>query len=284
MAMKLIELTEEQRNALQQLELSVLIRVDNICKKHNITYWLGYGTLLGCIRHKGFIPWDDDIDICMPRADFERFRLICATELPIGFFYQSHLTDPDYYHLHDKIRINNTLFLESFMYGVNINHGIYFDIFPIDYMADGLISGNLQYYRSRILRAIIYSKFLNPEARVGKKRIAVIVLRSLFKPFSTDKMWKKAERIASKYSNTPQKRIGCFMSPYGKNDFFPTTLLSDFIEKQFEGYSFQIPKEYDKVLSGVYGDYMALPPIDKQRTRHDLLKFSINNLQINETI
>ena len=111
--MSIIQLDENQTEALRNKELEILYEIDRVCKKHSITYTLTYGSLLGAIRHKGFIPWDDDVDIAMTREQFECFKEICKCELSDGFFYQCNETDPEYFHLVDKIRINGTVFKEN---------------------------------------------------------------------------------------------------------------------------------------------------------------------------
>ena len=275
--MQLVELTQEEQKILKKLELDILLAVDNICRKHNIVYWLGYGTLLGSVRHQGFIPWDDDMDICIPRKDYNKFRNICMSELPEFYFYQSHRTDKNYYYLFDKIRIKGTVFKESCMANSDINHGVYIDIFPIDYLPGDIINGNIQYYMVRIIRAIINSRFLDLKTRKGIKRVIATIIRFVFSHTSMDKLWEQAEKIASKHSNDKQFKMGCFMSPYGKKDFFESDLLKKLIEMEFEGYKFYVPKEYDKILSRIYGDYMTLPPVDKRKTIHDLIEISIYN-------
>lgn len=129
-------LSSNELKAIHSLELEALTVIDQICRRHSIKYTLIDGSLLGAIRHNGFIPWDDDVDIAMLRDDLEKFKLICKTELPSKYFYQDMSTDPEYLYLFDKIRINNTLFKESYLAEYNINHGVFIDIFPVDNVSD----------------------------------------------------------------------------------------------------------------------------------------------------
>lgn len=116
--------------AAQKVMLDILIEVHKICVKHNITYWLEAGTLLGAVRHKGFIPWDDDIDISMPREDYEKFLEIAQRELPSDLFLQTNKTDPEYSREITKVRKLNTLLIETGETGnENYCHGIFIDIF-----------------------------------------------------------------------------------------------------------------------------------------------------------
>ncbi|MBF8455348.1 LicD family protein [Proteus mirabilis] len=120
--------------------LTALIELDSICSKHNINYWIDAGTLLGAVRHKGFIPWDDDIDVCMIRKDFNKFIKVCSYELnKIIFFLQTINTDPHYktYNIPCKLRVNNTLIIEESelklgYYNDKSHHGLFLDVFPYD--------------------------------------------------------------------------------------------------------------------------------------------------------
>lgn len=146
-----------------------MIELDRICKAYDIKYTLAYGTLIGAIRHRGFIPWDDDIDVFMLREDLLKLREICKTELNERFFYQNHETDKEYYYLFDKIRLNGTIFKETYLSKYNIHHGVYLDIFPVDKLPDDLREIKKQYRRYRIYRTVLNSKYLVLNARHGKK-------------------------------------------------------------------------------------------------------------------
>ena len=118
---------------LQNVMLQMMIEIDRICRKNNIQYILSGGTMLGAVRHHGFIPWDDDMDIAMPRKDYDRFVEIANSELPERFRLECYENTRDYPYNFGKVRDVNTIFKEKFTASLNINHGVYIDVFPMDY-------------------------------------------------------------------------------------------------------------------------------------------------------
>ncbi|WP_267128104.1 LicD family protein [Erysipelothrix piscisicarius] len=160
-------------NKLQQEELNILIEFDRICKKHNIIYSLSSGTLLGAIRHQGFIPWEDDIDVNMSRSEFNRFEQVVAEELNQDFFYQSFKTEKDHYHAFSKIRSNKVELVEKSTDYLNINHGVWIDIFPYDNIPDDLELRNEQKkkvsFYNKLISLFVYT-FVTDED-LGKKRL-----------------------------------------------------------------------------------------------------------------
>lgn len=273
--MNLIQVSKEDKRRIQSLELEIMEEIDRICKKYNIKYTLAYGTLIGAIRHNGFIPWDDDIDIAMLRPEFNKFREVCKTELGDRFFYQSHKTDPEYYYLFDKVRLNNTIFKESFLSKYKIHHGVYIDIFPVDYMAKKTICKKLQYSMFRILKAGLASKYLMLRAREGKKKYQAAALRVIFFPFSIDFLYRLSEKIATKYLNSGSNTVINFFTPYRLKEIFNESVYKEYDEHIFEGRNFSIIKNYDLFLKQIYGNYMQLPPVEKRDTRHTITELKL---------
>ena len=126
-------MNKEEQEKLKQIELNLLVCFKEICEKHKLDYFLTGGTLLGAVRHKGFIPWDDDIDVGMPREDYETFLRVASSCLPDGIFLQTRKTDPEVPFNFAKLRDSRTTFIETSIKDLDINHGVYIDIFPIDY-------------------------------------------------------------------------------------------------------------------------------------------------------
>lgn len=153
---------------LQETELEILLETDRICRKYEILYQLSGGTLLGAVRHKGFIPWDDDVDICMLREDYNRFLSICEKELGEKYFLQTYETDSEFFHSFARIRKNNTLALQRQYKGMDMHHGIFIDVFPLDNIIEGRFLGNLQYYMLcyvRKMKNIKLWKNVNPKTQ-----------------------------------------------------------------------------------------------------------------------
>lgn len=273
--MSRITLNEEQRTAIQRLELDLLLELDRICRKYDIKYTLAYGTLIGAVRHQGFIPWDDDIDVCIHRTDYEKLKKVCEKELDSRYFYQTNETDPEYYHLFDKIRVNNTVFMESFLKKYHIHHGVYIDIFPLDYIPDSFMKRKIQYYRFHFYRTGLMSKYMMISARNGKKKYAARILKVLYAPFSLKRLYDGACRTAAKYKNEPETYIHSFCSPYKTKDIFQKSIFEEYTEVPFEGEMLYIVKNYDTVLRGIYGNYMELPPEGQRITRHDLAELKL---------
>lgn len=273
--MQQITLSEEQRNKVQRYELQILRDLDEVCLNNNIKYYVGYGSTIGAVRHNGFIPWDDDIDLCMMRADFEKFKMIFKKEMPSRYFYQCNDTDPEYFHLIDKVRINGTIFKETFVSQYNIHHGVYIDVFPIDYIPENPVLRALQYYKFHFYRTGLMAKYLHLDARKGKKRTLFTILRVLYKPFSVKHLYSKATEIAKKYSGTRHKMATSFYNSYHKLDTFESEVYEDLERHKFEDIETYIPKQYDIYLRKIYGDYMRLPPEEKRITRHDLSELKL---------
>ena len=267
-------LSSNELKAIHSLELEALTVIDQICRRHSIKYTLIDGSLLGAIRHNGFIPWDDDVDIAMLRDDLEKFKLICKTELPSKYFYQDMSTDPEYLYLFDKIRINNTLFKESYLAEYNINHGVFIDIFPVDNVSDNKKEAKKQFNSFIFLRHMFMAKYLSVKARKGKKKIIAGLIKYLI-PNNTKKIRNKAFDIMCKYDKEKTKNVRIFPGPYVKKNVYCRKFFDEVEDHKFENHNFLISKYYEQMLVNDYGNWRELPPKDKRVTRHDLVDFKL---------
>lgn len=141
----------DQLIKIQQIELSILNEFSKICQKHNLTYFLVGGSCLGMIRHKGFIPWDDDIDLGMPRKDYQKFCEIAKAELPDDLVLQNFDTEPQCGLVFGKIRKKGTILSENYSYHINMNQGVWIDIFPYDFVSNNKWIRKIDYYRTLFL-------------------------------------------------------------------------------------------------------------------------------------
>lgn len=249
---------------LQPKALEILKVFIEVAEKLNLTYYLVEGTLLGAVRHKGFIPWDDDIDVGMPRADYEKFLSKAPDLLPKNFFLQTFKSDPGYPQNFAKIRNNNTTFLESSLKNKNINQGLFLDIFPID-------GCSLEFKNSSKFKLTQLICNLRISYAYGKKYSPLKVrlvrpLSLIFYPTLKSALTAK-ERL---YTATPNENLVTnYHSLWGDKEIMPASWYGNGTVLEFEGIKVNCPKEYDKWLTQVYGDYMKLPPEEKRVTHHD---------------
>lgn len=267
----MVVLTDYQRSVVQKYALSALCEFDRICKSHHINYTLAYGTLIGAIRHKGFIPWDDDVDVCVSRSDLQRLRSFANKELGNGFFYQSQSSDNNWYRLYDKIRVDNTVFREIAHEKEHIHQGVYIDVFPVDFLPDKKIPALFQLLSYKITSSILSAKYINLRSRHGINKAIAILLRVIF--FLIKKKWLYviSEKIASYTTNG--KSIRSFESAY--REVIPRLLFEEFVDVDFENSKFSSIAKYDYWLKSVYGDYMSLPSEDKRISVHALSDLKI---------
>lgn len=274
--------TDEELQALRALEVSILREVDALCRRHDIPYSLGCGTLLGAIRFRGFIPWDDDVDICIPREDFQRFRAVCAAELDDRFFYQSHETEPGYCYMFDKIRVNNTVMGELFFQGLDIHQGVYLDIFPVDRVPDGAWRRLMQRRTLAFWGELLTWRFLDPESWTGAKRVIVKICRVLSAPFSTEFLYKRALRVMTRYAGDDTRCMSMLISDKRGREAFPCEYWYDRVETAFEDGQFPVPRAYDEMLRAKFGDYTVLPPEERRHTRHKITALELGGRETTE--
>lgn len=255
-----MKITTEMIKRLQQIELKMLEIFIQICEKENLKYYLSGGTLLGAVRHKGFIPWDDDIDVRMPRIDYEKFLLCANKYLPDYYFLQTYKTEYETPFGFAKIRDNRTIYKEKAIKNFNINHGVWIDIFPLDFCPRHCFLFNI--YRV-FLQNRIQSRF--DIKKTPKQKFLQFV--SYFICPSYD----EAVFVLEKYLQFYRKDTGLMANFYGgKKDIMPTKWYGEGIELTFEHLKVKGPKEYNKYLTQLYGDYMRLPPKEKRIPVHEI--------------
>lgn len=267
------KLSTNELKKIQEYEIEILKEIDRICQKYNIKYSIAFGTMLGQVRHNGFIPWDDDVDIFMLRDDYDKFKEICKKELNDKFFYQSHETDKEYYYLYDKIRYNNTIFKETFVSQYNIHHGIFLDIFPIDKVSNHMLPRIFQHCKFQIYRVILDSKYMNINARHGLKKVISKIIRFLFKFCSLEKLYNKAIKICIKKNNKQScnKYVRNFNESFSSYKwFYEVSKFQEINRVSFENIKVNCLNDTDYFLKKLYRNYMELPPVDKRKTVHDL--------------
>lgn len=250
------------------VELDLLDEFGKICKDNNLQYWVGFGTLLGAVRHHGFIPWDDDLDVMMPRDDYDRL-LSLNIKLDKPYFLQTTLNDNDYYRSFAKLRNSNTTVI-SVNKNNKCNNGICIDIFPIDGLDRNEIIRwmRLKYIKTRNVVAHAYMYNTNPNP---KARLMHWFLRLNFIPFDYKKNYEHINKIASKIKWNDTDKVGCAVFPpfVSRHAGFNKTYFENTEYLLFENMAVPVPSEYDKLLKVIYGDYMSFPPIEKRGKWHN---------------
>ncbi len=265
-----MEYTNEQLKDVQRVETGILKAFDEVARKLNLAYFICAGTLIGAIRHKGFIPWDDDIDVLMPRADYEKFIREGQALLPDEYFFQTYQTVKEYPRTYGKLCDSRTTFVEGITRNYKINHGAFIDVFPLDYYPDDQKTVDIINRKKKTLLRSIDKNFYRSDAKAKfcnfiKKILYLCPARVAVKKL--DNIFKSVEK-STKLVN--------YMSMYGEREVFPVEYFADTIDVEFEGLKVKAPKEYHKILTQIYGDYMKLPPEDKRITHHNFVVVDMN--------
>ena len=264
----------------QEVEYEILVEFDRICRENDIPYQLFAGTLLGAVRHHDFIPWDDDIDVCMMRDDFEQFLKVCSKTLNEKYFLQTHETDPLSVVQFAKIRKNGTVFENDVDNLPGSNTGIWIDIFPLDKTKHGTLSEIIQYYEVSILYAMITSTVKN-RVLVSKKPwkkamrfFFSIIMKVIPKKIVENRLYK----VMTRYNDQNTGFIGNYANGTGwsyKAHVRKIEGFYDIVNMDFHGGEFPVPQNYDYVLTNTYGDYMQFPPEEKRLPTHGITKVVI---------
>lgn len=254
-----IKLTENDLKKLHKDLLVLLVEFDRICSLNNINYYMTYGTLIGAVRHKGFIPWDDDLDVYMLRNDYDKFCDICKSDLSDDFLLQTQDTDKHYNWSYGKLRLKNTDFIRSGQEHIKQKTGIFMDIIPLDNITDNKLTQNTIGYICKVLRKILWSKVgmvseINISKKIFYRLLSMIPRRLVINIFNF--FTKRFNGIYTNYliSNHFSYSNNRNMLILNKEWF------SDCIKLDFEGHKFSAPVGYDYILKSVYGDYMKIPP------------------------
>lgn len=260
---------------LKSVQLELLIELDRVCRKNNLRYFLAYGTLIGAVRHNGFIPWDDDIDVMMPYEDMKKLESIWSEEASEKYFFQSPDTDPEYRLSINRIRKNGTLLVEPLFKDKNVHKGIFLDIYPVFGAAEGWFNSKLQVFRAMKRALYLLDEPVRNHGAIMK--IGSTILLKLKSKKGKDKAQKKLfKKIALDYDAYSQ--VKCLDSTIKKMiTVFEKKWFSEGIDHEFEGYKAVIPNDSDAILSLLYGDYMQLPPIEQQKYHHNFLQISFGD-------
>ncbi len=263
-----MEPTKEQSARLKEVQFEILKTFIDICEKENLTYWLVAGTALGAVRHKGFIPWDDDIDVGMPRPDYERFMEIGQNLLPEYYFLQNYKTDPNYPINFAKIRDNRTTYIETSASHIRMNHGIWMDIFPVDGGPAKGLMGKLEMATEKIVSQRIGKGFNTPKTKKPIKAIIVDILGYIMHP-SLKGAVEFRERLNKKHPYDFSEKVINYNGAWGiARELMDKVTMGKGYKGVFEGKEVMLPTDYDKYLTTMYGDYMTPPPVEKQVGHH----------------
>lgn len=257
-------LVTKERKKIWAISLDLLIQVDRICRKHNLKYFMAFGSLLGIVRHNGFIPWDDDLDICMTREDYEKFIEIAPKELADPYFLQVSGKDYDYFFSFAKLRNSNTTGANYTFRYCKFNQGLGIDIFALDNYHQNESESERMQLKKLFMENSANMRRSNPNpSPADVKRINEFPIRSPSEILAEiNAIFEYANRKDSNYCIPSITIYDTHKMIYKWAD------ILDLTDVDFYGYRFLIPKNFNTILTTTYGDYMQFPPIEERGLWH----------------
>ena len=258
-------LVTEDRKKLWAILIDIVIQIDKVCRKHGLKYFLMYGSILGAIRHKGFIPWDDDIDLTMPRKDYDKF-INLSEDFEEPYFLQTPYTDKEFLFSFARVRNSNTTSYSEVFKKQNMNHGIFVAIFPLD---NCVIENDEIIYEQNKKMARMNSAYMRRNypnlSNEDKMRVEEFGDNN---PLS---IYENIHKLAKSHSKERTKYIGhlaCAIYPYKKQCFYKED-FDQMVYVEFEkDFSFPVPNGWKRILEQIYGDYMTFPPVEQRGVWH----------------
>lgn len=263
---------------LQNKSLEIALYFKDFCNEHGLLFYMCGGCCIGSLRHKGFIPWDDDVDVFMPRDDYEKLKELwpkyANTEKYACVYADKNRVDGN---LFVTIRDNETTAIKPYQVDMDISHGVALDVLPLDGWPDGKMKRKMQ-----VFWALVYSLYCAQTVPVNHgKAVSVagkIALTLVPSKKLRYKLWKLAERKMTKYPIKECNYITELCSgPYYMKKQYPREAFDKAIWVDFEDVKMPIPQGYDVYLRTAFGDYMKLPPKEKQKPHHDAIFIDLNN-------
>ncbi len=266
---------------LQTVELELLRQFLAVCEREGLTYYMVCGSALGAVKYGGFIPWDDDIDVALPRADYERFCRVAPGLLPDWCFLQNYRSEPLYYRLGSKLRDSRTTFAEVMAERLDIHHGVFIDIFPLDVQWRSP-ADEREFRRRRAVfeaarRVRLHYRRLSPE-NLPMLRTNLYRLLYLLSGYRSDTA-AEVEAFDRYISSFPpgERDIWCnHANSTSPTEYAPREQYGDGVPFPFEGLTVRVPTQYDAYLTQKYGDWRADPPPEEQVGHHGCAVFDLH--------
>ncbi len=263
----------------QKVELEILDVVHKVCVENHLKYSLAYGTLLGAVRHRGFIPWDAEIDICRPREDYDKLIEIWPKYKFEDYILQNIETDEEFTQNFTKIRKNHTTFLQPKEEQYKYHKGVFIDIFPGDRVPDSKLKRQFQFFNMAV--NLLYSRKFKSGS--SSKMISTVENILLLFPKSFQKKYRKvAENVVKRYNSNSKFQYVFANTIDASKIYYPDDIFESLVLADFEDEKFYIYKDYDNCLKIEYGNYMELPPEKERSWTHapELIDFHRNYEEI----
>lgn len=255
------EIDQKEQIAIKR---ELLQEFHELCTAHGLKYSLGYGSLLGAVRHSGMIPWDDDIDIVMPRKDYDRLSdLFCAHECRDRYQVVNHRNHPEI-----KTKISYYIDFDTIMEVAGVRkeyHGIHIDIYPVDVLPDNSLAKKRILIKRKLLHNLIKAKDVHPELLQGTARLVRKAARLLVAPFNYDNVLDRLNSLGTKDFEDKAGKEACVLVESGREQTFPCSVMEGYRLYPYDGNMYYGFDNYDEPLKAWYGDYLTPPPEEDRK-------------------